>query len=128
MKFVIKSLWRGPRSSRKMFMPGAVSILTWYYIRCLPMSRLLLSGFHRMFECPWNFPCGPFTPGGNMSATNRLCVAERQSEEENARLERGGRTCHPVFTVTLLLRNNIYIISCWTATKSMPMDLKEASS
>lgn len=109
-----------------MFMPGTISTLTWYYIHCLLMSRLLLLGFHRMFKCPWNFLCGSFTPEGNMSATNRLCVAERQSEEENARLEGGGRTRHPVFTVTLRLRNNIYIISCWTATKSMPMDLKEA--
>lgn len=109
MKLVIISLWRGPRSSRKMFMPGTISILTWYYIHCLLMSRLLLLGFHRMFECPWNFPCGSFTPEGDMSATNRLCVAERQSEEENARLEKEGE--HVTLFSQLLYCSEITFIS-----------------
>lgn len=113
-----------------MFIPGRISTLDMalHSKHCLLMSHLVLLGFRRTFRWLWNFPCGSFTPERSMLATNILCIAEGKSEEENRRLEREGKTCRPVFTVTFLLRNNIYIVSCWTATKSTPADLKETCS
>lgn len=94
---------------------------------CL-LSHLILLGFRRLFKWLWNFPCGYFTPEKSTLATNILCTAEGKSEEESRRLERRGKTCHPIFTVTFLLRNNIYIVSCWTVMKNTPADMKETHS
>lgn len=130
MKPVIKSPLGRFKVIQKMSTFGEISALTWYCIwNCafLTVSHLILLSFCRMFKCPWNFPHDSFTPESSMLTTKRLFVAEGKAERENVIRERRKSTCHPMFSVTFLSGNDIYIVSCLIPTKSAPTDMKETS-